>query len=78
MFFGTTQGVLAYLHRYRLPFRSNWLAAPGSAPIFLLYTAAAFHLSGLAGQYIFADQGLRRLKEFHEEDKAHIVEGQKL
>ena len=63
--FGATQGMLTYLHRQRVPFRSNWLAPPGSPFKFGILVFGGFYVGGLIGVAAFTDWELIRLYKRH-------------
>ena len=74
--FGATQGLLTYLHRHRIPFQSNWFAAPGSPASFLIMTVGGFLIGGGVAMAAFSDWHLVRLAQTHKADKLMNVDGQ--
>ncbi len=66
--FGASQGLLVYLHRQRIPFRSNWLASPGNPRRFALLVLGGYIGGGLVGMSAFADWDVVRLLAKHQED----------
>ena len=76
--FGGLQGALMFLHRRRIPFQSNWFAAPGSLPVFAVFGLGGYLSGGFLGMALFSDWNLVRLTIQHKEDKqrftdAHVV-----
>jgi hypothetical protein len=76
--YGALQGVLAFLYRRRIPFQSNWLATPGSLPVFAVFVLGGYLGGGLLGMGLFSDWNIIRLTMQHKEDKqrytdAHVV-----
>ena len=63
--FGGTQGLLIYLHRQRIPFRSNWLASPGSPSRFAVFALGGYLVGGVIGMAAFSDWELLRLYARH-------------
>ncbi len=59
--FGASQGVLIYLHRHRIPFQSNWFAAPGRPSVFLFLVGAGYLAGGGVAMAAFSDWSLVRL-----------------
>lgn len=76
--FGGLQGVLMFMHRQRVAFKSNWFAHPGSFPRFAVLGAGGFLVGGLVGMAVFTDWELIRLYYLHREDKLNLIEGQKV
>lgn len=76
--FGGTQGLLIFLHRQRVSFRSNWFANPGSLPVFGILVVGGYVTGGLLAMAAFNDNALLRLWKSHQEDKALNVEGQSI
>ena len=73
--FGASQGLLVYLHRHRIPLRSNWLAAPGSPFKFSLLVFGGYLAGGALAIVLFSDAELLRLHQRHIEDKLTIADG---
>jgi hypothetical protein len=76
--YGALQGVLSFLYRRRIPFQSNWLATPGSLPVFAVFVLGGYLGGGLLGMGLFSDWNIIRLTMQHKEDKqrytdAHVV-----
>ena len=62
-----------YLHRYKIPFRQNWTAHPGSPVALSLFTLAGIVGGGAAAWFFYSDAELLRLERRHEEDKFRMV-----
>ena len=73
---GASQGLLTYLHRHRIPFSSNWFAAPGSPGKLIFFVVGGYVIGRAAGDIIFSDSALLRLRARHLEDERHNVESQ--
>lgn len=53
--FGASQGLLIYLHRHQIPFRSNWLASPGTPGKFLFLVLGGYLVGGCVAMAAFTD-----------------------
>ena len=73
--FGASQGLLMFLHRSRIPFRSNWFAAPGSFGIFTFAVFGGYIAGGAIGMAAFSDWELLRLAYAHKADQQMRIEG---
>ena len=76
--FGGLQGALSFLHRRRIPFQSNWFAAPGSLPVFLGLTLGGYLIGGGVGVAAFSDWEIIRLVQQHKQDKALLTDSQSI
>jgi len=76
--FGASQGVLTYLHRHRIPFASNWFAAPGSPAAFVVFALGGFVVGGGVAMAAFSDWHLVRLVQQHQKDRVFNTDGQSI
>ena len=76
--FGATQGLLTYMHRHRIPFQSNWFAAPGSPAGLIGATLGGFLIGGGIAMGVFSDWSLVRLSQQHKQDSILNVDGQSI
>ena len=76
--FGGLQGAITFLHRRRIPFQSNWLAAPGSLPIFLGLVVGGYAVGGFVAMAAFSDWHIIRLVHQHRQDKALLTDAQSI
>lgn len=76
--FGASQGAIMYLHRHRIPFQSNWFAAPGSPAGLVLMTLGGFLVGGGIAMAAFTDWHLVRLAQQHKKDAMVIADGQSI
>jgi len=72
--YGALQGVLSFLYRRRIPFQSNWLAAPGSLPVFAVFVLGGYLGGGFLGMALFSDWNIIRLTMQHKEDKQRFTD----
>ncbi len=76
--FGGLQGALMFLHRRRIPFQSNWFAAPGSLPVFLGLVLGGYLTGGFIGMAAFSDWDIIRLVQSHRQDKLLLTDSQSI
>ena len=72
--YGALQGVLSFLYRRRIPFQSNWLATPGSLPVFAVFVLGGYLGGGFLGMALFSDWNIIRLTMQHKEDKQRFTD----
>lgn len=77
-FFGATQGMITYLHRTRIPFQSNWLAAPGSPVAFAIFVLGGYLIGGGVAMAAFTDWDLVRIAKMHQKDRVFNTDGQSI
>lgn len=76
--FGGLQGALMFLHRRRIPFQSNWFAAPGSLPVFAGLVLGGYLTGGFVAVAAFSDWDIVRLVQSHKQDKALLTDSQSI
>ena len=75
--FGGLQGMLMYLHRYRMPINQNWFGKPGGMFPFGFYVVGGYLVGGVVAMAFFSDWDTIRLIKSHRKDAALMIETQK-